>query len=103
MPREAVRPVPRPTIHPDWISATAAAPRASAVCDWLLKADPLCQIEPAAVVDRAGLATHVRLPRIAPRFAAASSFLLTTERTADLRPARARVDVGDPAVAAGPR
>jgi hypothetical protein len=52
------------------------------------------------VVDGAGGAAHVLLPRVAARLAAAAGILLAAERAADLGARRADVDVHDAAVAA---
>ena len=62
--------------------------------------DALGQRQIAAIIQRASLAAHVRLPGIATRLAAAARFLLAAERAADFRTRSADVDVGDAAVAA---
>ena len=51
-----------------------------------------------AMVDRAGLPSHVGFPRIRARLAASSGGLLAAEGPADLRARRADVHVGDSAV-----
>src|SRR3954466_15167300 len=101
--REAVRPVPRPTIIPGLTSATAASASASAIFGSLLKGDPLCEFELGPEVDGAGLPPHVRFPGIGPRLPAPARVLLAADRPADLGPAGAQVHVGDPAVAPAPR
>src|SRR5262245_31816609 len=97
--RDAVRPVPRPTIIPDLISATAASASASPTFGSLLKADPLCQFELPSVVDRSRLPAHIRLPGIGPRLPPAARVLLAPEAPADLRATRAQVHVRQAAVA----
>src|SRR5689334_16021993 len=65
------------------------------------KINPLRQRQGGGIVDGVGRPPHVRLPCIRAAFAAAAGFLFPAERAADLRAARADVDVGDAAVAAG--
>src|SRR5687767_3327451 len=101
MARPAVRPVPRPTIMPGAISATAASASVSSALLSGLKADPLCELEGSPAVDSTRLAAHVCLPRIRPGFTAAAGVFLTPERPADLGAAGAQVHVGEPAVAPG--
>src|SRR5688572_24194103 len=62
--------------------------------------DALRQRQVVRIVDRVGLAAHVRLPRVGARLAAAAGFLLAAERAADLGAAGADVDVRDAAVGA---
>src|SRR5688572_31270125 len=55
------------------------------------------------VVDRVRHAAHVGFPSVGAGLAAAAGDFFAAERAADLRAARANVDVGDAAVAAGRR
>ena len=64
----------------------------------LLKLDTLCERQLLRVVDGAGGAAHVLLPRVRPGLAAAAGRLLAAERAADLGPRRRDVDVDDSAV-----
>ena len=64
----------------------------------LLKLDTLRERQLLRVVDGAGGAAHVLLPRVRPRLAAAARRLLAAERAADLGPRRRDVDVDDSAV-----
>src|SRR2546425_1001883 len=66
----------------------------------LTKHNPLCQGQFRRVIDRDGLPAHVVLPGIAAALASAAGFLLAPEGAADLRAARAEVDVGQAAIAA---
>src|SRR5262245_28803669 len=62
------------------------------------EADPLRERQLAARIDRVGLASHVRLPRVATGFAATARFLLAAERAADLGARRAEIHVSDATV-----
>ena len=64
----------------------------------LLKLDTLRERQLLGVVDGAGGAAHVLLPRVRPGLAAAARRLLAAERAADLGPRRRDVDVDDSAV-----
>ena len=63
-----------------------------------IEPDPLRQRQLASVVDRAGLAAHIRFPRVRAGLAPAPCGLLASERAANLGPGRADVDIGDPAI-----
>ena len=52
-------------------------------------------------VDRVRLPAHVHLPGIASAFASAAGFFFAAKRSANLRAARAGVDIRDAAIAAG--
>mgnify|MGYP001342567258 CR=1 FL=1 len=62
------------------------------------KLDALRERQGIGAVDRAGLAPHVRLPRIATGLAAAPGVLLASECTTDLGTGGPDVHVRDPAV-----
>ena len=72
-------------------------------CDLNVELDALRERQVVGIVDGAGHAAHVGLPRIAARFAAAARFLFAAERAADLRAARADVHVHDAAIRTGRR
>src|SRR5687768_12452666 len=65
-----------------------------------VEGDALREREVLGVIDRVRRAAHVVLPRVRARLAAAAGGFLAAERAADLRAARADVDVGDAAVRA---
>lgn len=65
-----------------------------------IKFDALSQWQVVSEVDRASAATHVLLPGVATRFAAASSLLLSTEGSTNLSSGRSNVAIDNTAVRA---
>ena len=65
-----------------------------------IKLDALSQWQVVSEVDRASAATHVLLPGVAARFAAAASLLLSTECTANLCSGRSNIAIDTTAVRA---
>ena len=80
-----------------------AACRRAAQADSDVKPHALSQRKLAAVVDRARLPSHVRLPGIRAGFPPAARGLLPAKRTTDLGARRADVHIGDAAIRSGRR
>src|ERR1043166_4472643 len=61
--------------------------------------NPLCERQLTRKIDRVRLTPHVVLPAIAAALAAAAGLFFAAERSPDLCTARARIYVGDSAIA----